>query len=234
MKKHNYNISSVPKDGYLIFPLSMSRLSNSLSGREIYSFLKYFESKIKHISIDCVFLYTNDLYLNSDDKAVDVRKKSLNQMLGHKNEFMNILLKDRKYVPQAFHFLPWDYGILNARGFQEAKAVLDGASKNNKGFQESLTLDLKNQGREHTETNIGFLIEEIVVSLLLTQKEIPLPHTLTPENGWRLICYPGDPINSLIYTYKNHLLSHPSPKNDLFARSFYNIDKKVLIDFDIA
>ena len=236
MKKENFDISSVPKDGYLIFPLSMSRLANAQSGQAIYDFLVHFESKIKYISIDCIFLYTNDLYLNSDDKAVDIRKRSLNQMLGHKGEFTNILLKERKYVPQAFHFLPWDYGILNADHFHEAKSALIEASKNDEHFRECLINDLKNQERENSDTNMGFLVEEIVVTHLLTQKEIPLPHTLASENGWRLICYPGDPISSLIYTYKNNLLakkSFSSKQDNLFARSFYNMDKKILIDFDV-
>src|SRR3989338_7394560 len=148
MKKENFDISSVPKYGYLIFPFSMIRLANAQSGPVIYEFLKFFESKIKVISLDVIFLYTNDLYLNSDDKAVDIRKKSLNQMLNHKGEFLNLLLKERKYVPQAFHFLPWDYAILNAENFQEAKSILLEAKNKDQNFQKFLLGDLKKAGRE--------------------------------------------------------------------------------------
>ncbi len=237
MKKENFDISSVPKDGYLIFPLSMSRLANAQAGPVIYEFLKFFESKIKVISLDVIFLYTNDLYLNSEDKAIEIRKKTLNQMLSHKGEFLNLLLKERKYVPQAFHFLPWDYAVLNAENFQEAKNNLVAAKNRDSNFQKFVSNDLKKAGREETEANLNFLIEEIVVTHLLTQKEIPLPHTLATSDGWRLICYPGDPIQSLIYTYKNNLLQRRGDmpeKHLLFARSFYNMDKKILIDFDIT
>ena len=237
MKKENFDISSVPKDGYLIFPLSMSRLANAQAGPTLYEFLMFFESKIKVISLDVIFLYTNDLYLNSDDRAVDIRKKSLNQMLNHKAEFLGLLLKERKYVPQAFHFLPWDYAILNAENFQGAKSNLLEAKNKDQKFHKFLMNDLKKAGREETEANLNFLIEEIVATHLLTQKEIPLPHTLATSDGWRLICYSGDPIQSLIYTYKNNLLSKRgdlSEQHLLFARSFYNMDKKILIDFDVT
>ncbi|QQS15277.1 MAG: hypothetical protein IPK84_02785 [Candidatus Moraniibacteriota bacterium] len=233
----NFDISSVPKDGYLIFPLSMSRLANAQSGQGLYDFLVYFESKIKYISIDCILLYTNDLYLNSNEQAVAVRRRSLHQMLGHKGEFKNILLKERRYVPQAFHFLPWDYGTLNAEGFTEAKNLLLHIAKNNDDFQKCLLNDLRNQGREESDINIGFLIEEIAVTCMLTRGDIPLPHILATENGWRLICYPGNPISSLVYTYKNNLLqdkTKPSKDSHLFSRSFYNMEKKILIDFDTA
>lgn len=237
MKKENFDISSVPKDGYLIFPLSMSRLANGQTGAVVYEFLKFFESKIKVISLDVIFLYTNDLYLNSDDRAIDIRKKSLNQMLNHKGEFLNLLLKERKYVPQAFHFLPWDYAILNAEQFQEARNILLEAKNKDQNFQKFLLSDLQKAGREETEANLNFLIEEIAVTHLLTQKEIPLPHTLATSDGWRLICYPGEPIQSLIYTYKNNLLKkrdNLSEQHLLFARSFYNMDKKILIDFNVT
>ena len=213
----------------------MSRLANAQSGQALYDFLVYFESKIKYISIDCILLYTNDLYLNSDEQAVSVRKRSLNQMLGHKGEFKNILFKERRYVPQAFHFLPWDYGILNAEGFVETKNSLLQIARSSDDFQKCLLSDLRNQGREESDINVGFLIEEIAVTYMLTQGEIPLPHILATENGWRLVCYPGNPINSLVYTYKNNLLQgkpDSSKERNLFSRSFYNMEKKILIDFD--
>lgn len=235
MGLEQFDISNVPKDGYLIFPLSMGRLANAQSGKAIYDFLEFFESKVRHISIDCIFLYTNDLYLNSDDTAIEVRKRSLNQMLSHKGEFVNILLKERKYVPQAFHFLPWDYVILNGSGFYEIKETLTKARQSNIGFENALSTDLVNQKREKTETNFNFLLEEIAVTILINNKMILLPSTLASDNGWRLVCYPGQPISSLVYAFTHNLLGKElstKPADNPFARSFYNMTDKVLIDFD--
>lgn len=235
MPKHNFDISSVSKDGYLIFPLSMSRLANALSGREIYNFLEFFAQKIRMISIDVIFLYTNDLYLNSDDTALGVRKKTLNQMVGHKEEFLNILYKDRKYIPQAFHFLPWDFAILNGTGFNEKKQRLLGMVAEDTRFRKTVQTDLSSQGRNESEANINFLLEEIVVTHMLTNKSIPLPHTLTQPDGWRLICYPGNPITSLSYTYSHKLLPSEtglSEPQSLFTHSFYNMQEKLLLDLE--
>lgn len=235
MKKGNFDIATVPKNGYLIFPLSMSRLSNAQAPSLLYEFLKFFETKIKVISLDVIFLYTNDLYLSVEGRAIEIRKKVLHQMINHKTEFLSILFGERKYVPSAFHFLPWDYAVLNSERFSELHASLVKAKKENKGFQEALLRDLKKAGREETDANINFLIEEIIVSHLLAQKEIPLPHTLTIPDGYRLICYPGNPLFSWVYAYQNNLVPKRTDLPEghlLFARSFYNIDNKILIDFD--
>jgi hypothetical protein len=231
----NFDITSVPKDGYLIFALSMSRLANAQSGKAIYDFVKFFESKIRYISIDAIVLYTNDLYLNSDDKAVDVRKKSLGQMLNHKGELLKPILRDKKYVPQAFHFLPWDYVILNADNFQESQRLLAEAFKNNNDFHDIVLADLKNQGRETSDTNISFILEEIVVTYLMLEKQISLPNTLTNPDSWRMICYPGIPIESLKFACREKLLPQNKDRAEdklKFRHSFYNMEEKVIIDLD--
>lgn len=236
MKKDNFDISKLSGSGYVIFPLSMSRLSTGQSPEIIYDFLKFLEPKIESISNDVVLLYTDGLYLNSDDKALDLRKKMINQMLNHKMGLLKLIYKEKKYVPKAFHFLPWDYSILSTENFHNAKTALIKASKNDERFKECLMNDLKIQGRESSDANNSFLIEETVITHLLTQKEIPLPHTLAPENGWRLICYPGEPISSWVYVYKNNLLpkkSFSDKQDNLFAHSLYNMDKRILIDFDV-
>lgn len=235
MKQGNFDITVLPEDGYVIFPLSMSRLANAQSAEELYKFLQFFDTKISKISIDVVFLYTNDLYLNSDEKAVDLRQKSLNQMLYHKEKFMSLVLKDKKYVPATFHFIPWDYTILNSEDFSGIKSALLKARETDSGFQEALLSDLSRMGKEVTETNYSFLIEEIAVSYLLSQKRITLPHTLATAGGWRLICYPGTPNDSWVYTYAHKVLPYRqdmSNQDNLFSHSLYDINERILIDFD--
>ena len=69
-----FNINKLPADGYLILPLSMSRLAHGQSADVCYEILEYFEPKLTHISLDVVFLYTNGLYYNVDDTALSVRR----------------------------------------------------------------------------------------------------------------------------------------------------------------
>lgn len=236
MQKDHFDISKVPRDGFLVFPLSMSRLANAQTPEALYEFLKFFETKITVISLDVIFLYTNDLYISVEDRAIEIRKKILHQMINHKTSFLGTVLKDKKYVPSAFHFLPWDYAVLNAEEFQVTRDTLLKAKEEEQGFQLALQRDLEQGKRQKTEANENFLIEEITVSHLLAQKKIPLPHTLATPDGWRLICYPGNPLASWVYTHQHNLLSK---RNDLskdhlmFSRSFYNMDRQILINLDL-
>ena len=97
----------------------MSRLQGGQSPEECYSVIERFEGKINQIGIDGVFLYTNGLYFNADESALSIRKRTNNQMLQHRNALTTLVEKQKKYIPQAMHFLPWDYAILNSPRFSE-------------------------------------------------------------------------------------------------------------------
>jgi len=239
MKKEHFDIKKVPGDGFLIFPLSMSRLSTSLSSEKLYGFLEFFEEKLicKCKSCDVILLYTNDLYLNSDEKAYQLREKILEQMLNHKSAFQSLLLKRNRFVPSAFHFIPWDYTLLNSLNFNSERARLNICMNNDPLFRAALSQDLQFAKREITESNIAFLIEELVVSHLLMEKEVHFSPRLSKADGWRLLCYPGDPPFSLIYLWKKNFLGNRSDmekSHQLFARSFYNMESKILIDFNLT
>ena len=88
-----FDINKLPIDGYLIFPLSMSRLATVQSAEKCYEALEFFEKKITKISLDVIFLYTNGLYFNNNEPALEVRKRTTDQMLSHKNAIMNLILK---------------------------------------------------------------------------------------------------------------------------------------------
>ena len=156
-------------------------------------------------------------------------------MINHRTGFLSIVLRDNKYVPGAFHFLPWDYVVLNAEEFKTLRDALVKTKQQDQGFRLAITSDLKRSGKQKTEANENFLIEEIVVSHLIAQKKIPLPHTLATSNGWRLICYPGNPLISWVYAHQSNLLSKRAdiPRDQVrLSRSFYNMDKRILINLD--
>ncbi len=234
MEEKYFDINSVPGDGFLIFPLSMSRLSNALVPEKIYEFLEFFLSKLSHKSIDVVFLYTNGLYYNSEEGSYLLRTKMLNQMVNHKSALDSLILGKRDFIPGAFHFLPWDYTILNTPFFNKERTRLVHHSKNDSHFQKALQQDLDVAEMPASEANLNFLLEELVISHLLTEKEIFLPHRLATYDGWRLLCYPGNPPVSLVYLWKKNLLGNRqdfSKQHLLFASSFYNMEARVLINF---
>jgi hypothetical protein len=226
--KNYFDIQRLKPNGTLILPLSMSKLHSDQSPIEIYKFLDFFSSKISEISIDVVFLYTNGLYFNTDENALDVRQKTNFQMIGHTRELRNMIIKNKKFIPQAFHYLPWDYVLLNATKYKELLDKLKVLKNSNEEFTKYIIADLGS--REKTEANINFLLEEITVTYLMRQNLIEFPHTLSNSSGWRLLCYPGNYIYSDVYVYQNKLL--PSKIKAEFSNSFYNIKEKLLYNFD--
>lgn len=232
MKQQFFDINKLPVNGYLVFPLSMSRLQTGQSPEKIYDALVFFNKKIPKISLDVVFLYTNGLYMNTEEKAIVVRQKTTNQMLNHRNALMSLILKKREFVPQAFHFETWDNILLNADKFVETVNALKNLRLKSPDFRKHLEQDLKD--KEKTETNFNFLIEEIAITHLLRQKFVPLPHTLASSDGWRLIVYAGDPMQADIFAFNKHKLpkNKEIKKDSVYSRAQYDLDKKVLIDFD--
>jgi hypothetical protein len=228
-KEHKlHDINKVPTDGYLVFPLSMSRISNAQSAEECHKWLEFFEDKLSVFGLDVVFLYTNGLYYNNEQSSLEVRKKTNGQMISHSNAVRNIVLKKRKYMPQALHFLPWDYIVLNSPQYEEFYLKLKKLDKEDKEFHELILEDLND--RKESEANVSFIIEEIVVTHLIRQKLVELPKTLVKKDNFRLIVYPGQPLKSDIYQWKNKIL--PQSKDFSFYASHYDISNKAIYNFD--
>lgn len=229
----SHDINKLPADGYLIFPLSMSRLNNGQSAEKCYKSIQYFEKKISSIGIDGVFLYTNGLYYNNDEPALTVRKRTNGQMLSHRNALLKLVNKNKKYVPQAMHFLPWDYIVLNCPKYDEFFQKLLKLKQTDKEFSRLLKEGLN--GREESEANINFLIEEIVVSHLIRQKMIELPKTLVKEDKFRLILYPGPFFKADLYQWKKRILPQVETKekntNPYYA-SHYDCESNIIYNFD--
>ena len=173
VSKELHDINQLPPDGYLVFPLSMSCLSNAQNAEECYKALEFFESKIAKLGLDVVFLYTNGLYYNNEDPALEVRKKTNGQMIAHSNSIRNIVIKKRKYLLQSMHFLPWDYIILNSPEYQKYYEKLRKLSKEDSEFHALLLVTLKE--RKESEANLNFLIEEMAVTHVIRQKSIEFP-----------------------------------------------------------
>ena len=225
-----FNINKLPADGYLIVPLSMSRLANGQSADACYEILQYFEAKLTMISLDVVFLYTNGLYYNVDDTALAVRRTVNEQMVAHKNRLQNLILKNRQYVPGAFHYLPWDYVLLNGENYQACLARLNQEYKEQEAFRNCVLFDL--DGREPTNANIHFVLEEVVATHLIRQKQIEFPKTLVRSDTFRMVIYPGPYIHSDYYQYEKKLLPlSKSPSESPYDAAHYDYTNKILYDF---
>jgi len=230
--KELHDLNQLPADGYIVFPLSMGRISNAQSAEECYKWLAFFEKKISMYGLDAVFLYTNGLYYNDDSPALEVRKKTNGQMISHSNAVRKLVIKKREFMPQAMHFVPWDYIILNSPEFDAYYNLLKKFDKEDKTFHK-LVLDVL-KDRKESEANVTFILEEIAVTHLIRQRMIEFPKTLVRKDNFRLIAYPGAPLKADIYQWqKNVLPRKEKDKNENpYYASHYDLDKKVLYNFD--
>lgn len=229
------DIHKLPTDGYLVLPLSMSRLGDGKgqTAKDCYDIIKYFEKKVSQVGIDSIFLYTNGLYYNNEEPALNVRKRTNMSMIEHKNKILQLVIKSKKYITQAMHFIPWDFIILNSQQYQEYYQKLINLKNKDEIFLKLLREGLA--GRPETEANLNFLIEETVVSHLIRQKLIDFPKTLVKNDTFRLIVYPGTYLKADLYQWKKKILSQPqnsTNKLNPYYASHYDFDKKVLYNFD--
>ena len=231
MNGQSFDINKLPAtDGYLIFPLSMSRLQGGQSPEECYSVIERFEGKINQIGIDGVFLYTNGLYFNADESALSIRKRTNNQMLQHRNALTTLVEKQKKYIPQAMHFFSFYYAILNSPRFSEFYDILKKQSETDEAFMDFLRTGLGE--REATDANLSFLIEEIVVTHLIRQEMVELPKTLVKGNAFRLVIYPGPYFMADLYQWKNTILPKNTDCKNPYQASHYDSKNQLLYNFD--
>jgi len=93
-----FDITKFPQEeGIIVFPISMGRASTE--GQSAKTYMEYIEhinpSKIdkshSNSKVGAIFIYTDFLYLYSDKKASELKKKFMNQLVAHKNNFQNLL-----------------------------------------------------------------------------------------------------------------------------------------------
>ncbi|MFC1723940.1 hypothetical protein ACFL0V_07420 [Nanoarchaeota archaeon] len=227
--KSGFNINVIGGDGYLIIPLSMGRLTMGQNPENIYKIFDYFAKKLANYSNDVIFLYTSGLYLNADNVSSDQRIKINEQMINHSLGLRKLIHKRKTYMPNAFHYLPIEYVILNSKHYRLFVTRLKKLAKTDKKFQKAIQEDMGD--RPYTSANINFIIEEVAVAHIIRQHLVELPRTLVRRDIWRLFAYPGKHMSADAYQWKKKIL----PQNDKinpFAGASYDFNKKRIVLFD--
>lgn len=229
--KKAHDINKLEGDGYLILPLSMSRLAvgHGQDPEWCYKVVEFFTPKLGSYSSDVIFLYTYGLYFNTDDAAFESRKKLNQQILNHSSALRTMIEKRKKFIPTAFHYLPFDYVVLNSPYFGEFFQTLKKLEKNDKDFREQLAKDM--MGREYTEANINFLLEEVTGAHILKQHLVDLPRTLVKRDVWRLLAYPGELMHSSAYQWQKKILPQKDKINP-YGAGQYDYDNKTFNNYE--
>ncbi len=234
-KNEFFDINKIPaEEGILVFPISMSRISNVQTAKKCWTYMKIFSPKkvIKPL-IGLNFIYGDYLYFNSEEKANKLKNKFLPLILSHKNEFMKIVKTNPFYIQKAFHFSTWNQIILECKDFISYFGKLKKIYSKDKKFQEYLKQDFKDLGRGKLDDNqINFFLEETLLFYLVAKGKIKLSNEyVNGHEKWVLWCYPGNPLRTQIYLFQNNFFNLKNTKNK-YENCCYNLEAKKLYDFD--
>ena len=231
MTQEAKDINQLPDDGYIIFPLSMSRLQGDQSAEKCMEYLAVLDTKLNLPTNDVVFLYTNGLYFNADELAINLRKKTNGQMLAHRSALKKLILKKKTYFPSAFHFLPFDYVLLNSDDFHHFFILLKQSFEKDSEFKKLVFESLGD--REQTEANVHFILEEIVVAHIIREHLVEFPKSLVKKDDYRLIVYPGPLFRIEAYVWQKKILPQkPASEVGRYRSATYNPQEKALDRFD--
>lgn len=228
-----YDINKFPKDsGIFVFFISMPLTNNKQHPKELNKYDQELIKKLKLSNTGVQVIYTDNLYLYSDEKASDLKIKHQMIIEIHKQGWLNILKKNIFMIPSAFNFLTWNQLLLDCNNFSTYLNKVKFIYVKDKLFQKYVKNDIKRTGREISENTINYILEEILVDYLLTKGVIELKNDYTQnKHKWVLNCYPGKPHSSHVYLHQRNFFDLNNKKN-IFENSWYDLKNKKLYDFN--
>ncbi len=236
MEKNNQNkifdFNKFPaKEGLVIFPISMSRISNSQSGEKYFEFINQLTRKVSKGVVGVTFLYTDNLYEKYNQSPEISTNRSLGLILSHKNQFLKNVRIKSTFAENAFDFVVWMQLILNSEDFDNKLSEVKKFYKNDKNFKGYVEEDIKNSKRKSNEDYINFILEETLLAYLILKEETKVPNLyVNGRDKWRMICYPGKPNKSMIYFFQKNIFNLKS--GNPYQNCHYDLEEKRLYDFD--
>lgn len=234
MEQTFFDINKLPiKEWILVFPISMSKISNSQSAKKCWDYVKIFSPcKIVKPLVWLNFIYWDYLYFNSDEKASLLKNKFMPLLISHKNEFLKILSKNPFYIEKTVSFNTWNQTLLECKDFTNLFWRLKKFYESDENFKAYLKDDLKASNRELLDENqLNFFLEETLLFYLILKWKVILRNDfIENQEKWILWCYPWKPLKSQIYLCQLNLFWYVNKKN-IYENCFYDLSEKKLYDF---
>jgi len=232
-KNEFFDINKLPaEEGILLFPFSMSKLSNGHSPTQVIKDLQFFsEKKIAFPKVGANFIYADFLYLFSNEKASTLKKKYTEMIWSHSNALKNLIHKNRKLfqIQHAFSFMTWSQLYLLSQDFQRRFDSLKKIYKEDKLFQKYIKEDAQVFGQKVNENQINFFLEENLLTYLILKGQIKLPNEyIQGREKWILFCYPGNLVKSFVYMLQKNFFDLPQVQK---YEGYYNLEKKKFMDY---
>lgn len=231
-KNEFFDINKLPSgEGCLVFPLSMSRLDTGQVPARISRDLEIFLNKVSYPSVGVNFIYTDFLYLNSNEKA-NVLKNKFSQMIhNHSNALKNLIYKKRYYfqIQHAFSYITWGQLYLFAKTFQDDFKKLKEIYDKDDMFKKYVKNDAFFTKKRLTKNQLNFFLEEYLFAYYIIKGKIRFPNEfIQGKDKWYLLCYPGESTKGLIYLTQKNFFKLPKIQP---YEGQYNLETKKFIDF---
>jgi hypothetical protein len=231
-----FDINKLPTtEGIFFLGISMSRIGNEQSPKKCFEYLQHLASKIQYTDgIGMEMWYSDYLYFHSENPAYALRNRFKEQMISHKNAFINLLRKDRVWTRKAFSFKTFGQILLeNSDVYPLAYKSVQDLYKNDPAFKKYVDEDCLIAGHGSDEMSRNFILEEISMFYLSQKGSFRLNNQFVTdtEKNWVLQAYPGKPLKSEIYLFQKNPLDLSNPKNP-YENCYYDLDGKILYDYN--
>ncbi len=226
-----YDINKFPSsEGMLFFGISMSRIGNAQSPEKCFEYLKHLDTKYTHTEgIGLEVWYSDYLYFHSANPAHELRDRFKEQMIAHKNGFLNLLKKDKDWTLKAFSFKTFGQVFLDNSGiFPTAFSVIEKLYHDDLLFKEYVRKDsFEGEGRA-----VQFILEEITIFYLTQKGQLTITNPLVSntKHAWSLHAYPGKPLRSEVYLFQKNPLNFSNSHN-IYGNCYYDLEGKKLYDY---
>jgi hypothetical protein len=230
-----FDINKLPAEkGLLLFGLSMNKLANRQSAENCIEDIRHFTpGKITKPLIGLNFIYSDFLYLYSDQPAPELKEKFMHATINHKNSVQKSIEKHpiEFQIQHAFNYIVWSQLYVGTKDFNSLFEKVKKMYQEDEKFRSYLLDDCKKYGKEMEENQVNFYLEEILMFYLLLRNQIKLPNDYIENNQkWILFCYPGAPLKSTTYFFQLNPFKLDWPQNP-YQNCHYDLEAKKLIDF---
>ncbi len=209
----------------------MPFIGNRQSPKECIKTTRHIISKIQESGVGAVIIYTDGLYLNSNEKAAFLKNKFQKSINDHKNGYLKLIKKDINLVQKAFSFKTWSQILLNCPNFSSYYNKLKEIYLKDKLFQKYVKKDISTTKRKINTNTINYILEEVLVDYLITKGVVRLQNDFVEDRQkWILNGYHGKPHRAHIYLYQKDFFKIKS--NNQFQNSWYDLKAKKLYDFE--
>jgi hypothetical protein len=228
-----FDVNKFPRSpGIFYFALSMPLLNNVQHPKELYASDEHIISKICVSNTGVQVVYTDNLYLYSDEPAADLKLKHQKMIEVHKQGWLKLIKQNVYMVPNAFTFMTWNQLQLDCANFTEYLAKFRQIYERDTKLQTYLEADIRGAGRSVTRNSVGYMLEEILLDYLVMKGQVRLRNDYTMDREeWILNTYHGKPHRSHIWLHQQNYFQFDNSKN-IFQNSWYDVLNRKLYDFD--